>query len=188
MRIDKAVRTLSVCEADVGGVAEIVVGPGNYGRVEAGTSRSDTPPDAQTGCTQSEFRLAAMLQTNRGVVWQGRPCISVLHLTANCYTLTACGSTSGLAPPTHGITPDEVRAVVTFPTLRLTLAPRRPNSAPMLYVGPAAPNEPWIEVIADMAIPEVAEVFHAMMLRRSTFSAARRFAPDLKPTFTRQRR
>lgn len=88
----------------------------------------------------------------------------------------------------HGITPDEVRAVVTFPALRLTLAPRRPNSAPMLFVGPAAPNEPWIEVIADMAIPEVAEVFHAMMLRRSTFSAARRFAPDLKPTFTRQRR
>jgi len=88
----------------------------------------------------------------------------------------------------HGITPDEIRAVVTFPALRLTLAPRRPNSTPVLYVGPAAPNEPWIEVIADMAIPEVAEVFHAMMLRRSTFAAARRFAPDLKPTFARQRR
>lgn len=88
----------------------------------------------------------------------------------------------------HGVTPDEIRAVVTFPALRLALAPRRPDSTPMLYVGPAAPNEPWIEVIVDMAIPEVAEVFHAMMLRRSTFAAASRFAPDLKPTFVRQRR
>lgn len=88
----------------------------------------------------------------------------------------------------HGITPDEIRAVVTFPALRLTLAPRRPNSTPMLYIGPSAANEPWIEVIADMAIPDIAEVFHAMMLRRSTFSVAHRFAPGLKPTFARQRR
>ena len=88
----------------------------------------------------------------------------------------------------HGITPDEIRAVLTFPALRLTLAPRQPNSTPMLYIGPVAHNEPWIEVIADLAIPEVAEVFHAMMLRRSTFAAARRFAPYLKPTFARQRR
>ena len=88
----------------------------------------------------------------------------------------------------HGITPDEIRAVLTFPALRLTLAPRQPNSKPMLHIGPVAPNEPWIEVIADLAIPDVAEVFHAMMLRRSTFAVARRFAPDLKPTFARQRR
>lgn len=88
----------------------------------------------------------------------------------------------------HGITPGEIRAVLTFPALRLTLAPRRPNSTPVLHIGSAAPNEPWIEVIADMAIPEVAEVFHAMMLRRSTFAAASLFAPDLKPTFARQRR
>ena len=35
----------------------------------------------------------------------------------------------------------------------------------MLFTGPAAANQPWIEVIADITDPNVAEVFHAMMLR-----------------------
>ena len=32
-------------------------------------------------------------------------------------------------------------------------------------MGPASDNQPWIEVIADLVDPQVAEVFHAMMLR-----------------------
>lgn len=37
----------------------------------------------------------------------------------------------------------------------------------MLLIGPANANEPWIEVIADLADAEAIVVFHAMMLRRS---------------------
>jgi hypothetical protein len=39
------------------------------------------------------------------------------------------------------------------------------NTAPVLFIGPAADNQPWIEVIADLIDPNVAEVFDAMMLR-----------------------
>jgi len=34
----------------------------------------------------------------------------------------------------------------------------------VLFIGPAANNQPWIEVIADLIDPNVAAVFHAMML------------------------
>ena len=50
-----------MCEADVGGVAEIVVGAGNLRPRGGGYLAVRHPPDARTECTQSEFRLAAML-------------------------------------------------------------------------------------------------------------------------------
>ena len=57
--------------------------------------------------------------------------------------------------------------VVEYPTLTVSLVPRRPDTQPTLYVGPANPNEPWLEVIADLGHPQTAIVFHAMTLRRS---------------------
>ena len=66
---------------------------------------------------------------------------------------------------THHITDEEARAVIAYPALRVALTPRRPDTAPVLFIGPAADNQPWIEVIADLIDPNVAEVFHAMMLR-----------------------
>jgi len=65
----------------------------------------------------------------------------------------------------HLIADDEIRAVIAHPALRVGLTARRVNTAPVLFIGPAADNQPWIEVIADRIDPSVAEVFHAMMLR-----------------------
>jgi hypothetical protein len=67
----------------------------------------------------------------------------------------------------HLIADEEIRAVIAYPALRVGLAARRVNTAPMLFIGPAADNQPWLEVIADLIDPSVAEVFHAMMLRSS---------------------
>jgi hypothetical protein len=67
----------------------------------------------------------------------------------------------------HLILDTEIRALVIFPALRLSLEARRPGAQPVLFIGPAVTNEPWIEVIADLANPPMADVFHAMMLRRS---------------------
>lgn len=52
-----------------------------------------------------------------------------------------------------------------YPALRVGLTARRVNTAPVLFIGPATDNQPWIEVIADLTDPNVAEVFHTMMLR-----------------------
>lgn len=71
----------------------------------------------------------------------------------------------------HGITDTEIRSVVSHYALTVLLAPRRYGSRPVLYIGPAAPNHPWIEVIADLRNPTTADVFHAMMLRRSLVAA-----------------
>ena len=57
--------------------------------------------------------------------------------------------------------------MIAYPALRVGLAARRVNTAPVLFIGPAADNQPWLEVIADLIDPTVAEVFHAMMLRSS---------------------
>jgi hypothetical protein len=65
----------------------------------------------------------------------------------------------------HLIADDEIRAVIAYPALRVGLTARRVNTAPVLFIGPAADDQPWIEVIADVIDPSVAEVFHAMMLR-----------------------
>lgn len=65
------------------------------------------------------------------------------------------------------ITEDEIRTVVSFPVLRAIIAARREGAAPVLFIGPVADNQPWIEVIADLADAAVAEAFHAMMLRPS---------------------
>ena len=69
----------------------------------------------------------------------------------------------------HGITHDEIRAVVSYPALRIALAPRIPNTTPVLHIGPTAANEPWIEVIADNVTPTELIIFHAMMLRPMRF-------------------
>jgi hypothetical protein len=65
----------------------------------------------------------------------------------------------------HLITDEEMRAVIAYPALRVGLAPRRANTTPVLFLGPAVANQPWLEVIADLIDPNIAEVFHAMMLR-----------------------
>jgi hypothetical protein len=49
----------------------------------------------------------------------------------------------------HLITDDEIRAVIAYPALRVGLAARRVNTAPVLFIGPAAENQPWLEVIAE---------------------------------------
>lgn len=61
--------------------------------------------------------------------------------------------------------------MIAYPALRVRLAPRRANTAPVLFIGPAADNQPWIEVIADLTDPNVTEVFHAMMLRSSLITS-----------------
>ncbi|ORA76024.1 hypothetical protein BST25_03350 [Mycobacterium heidelbergense] len=71
----------------------------------------------------------------------------------------------------HLITEAEIRAVISFPALSLEVDPRIPNAVPVLFIGPAVVNEPWIEVIADFRNPEVADVFHAMMLRPSVVAS-----------------
>lgn len=65
----------------------------------------------------------------------------------------------------HGITDAEIRTVITYPALRVALVPRLVGSAPVLHIGNAATDEPDLEVIADMADPAIAVVFHAMFLR-----------------------
>ena len=42
----------------------------------------------------------------------------------------------------HLIADEEIRAVIAYPALRVGLAPRRVNSAPVLFIGPAADNQP----------------------------------------------
>jgi hypothetical protein len=80
---------------------------------------------------------------------------------------TLCGVEIAIRPSAcaHLIADEEIRAVIAYPALRVGLAARRVNTAPMLFIGPAADNQPRIEVIADLIDPSVAEVFHAMMLR-----------------------
>jgi hypothetical protein len=63
----------------------------------------------------------------------------------------------------HLVTKAEIRAVVSY----LALKPRIPGSVPVLFIGPPADKQPWIEVIADLANTAAMHVFHAMMLRPS---------------------
>lgn len=87
----------------------------------------------------------------------------------------------------HGITADEIRSVINQGTA-FSLNPRRVGSVPFLYVGPAAANEPWIELIADHAVVGVREVFHAMMLRPSIIAALGHVGQALNPEYGTQRR
>lgn len=65
----------------------------------------------------------------------------------------------------HLIMDAEIRTLVNYPALRFVLTPRRPKAIPVLFIGPPAANQPWIEVIADLVVLGHATVFHAMMLR-----------------------
>ncbi|AKK27334.1 hypothetical protein [Mycobacterium sp. EPa45] len=87
----------------------------------------------------------------------------------------------------HLITDAEIRAVITYPELRLGLVARRPNADLTLYVGRADDNQPHIEVIADRIAPEHLVAFHAMMLRRKLVAQLRLDA-YLTPDFAPQRR
>ena len=55
--------------------------------------------------------------------------------------------------------------MIAYPALRVGLVARRVNTAPVLFIGPSAAGQPWLEVIANPIGPGVADVFHAMMLR-----------------------
>ncbi|UGT64511.1 hypothetical protein [Nocardia asteroides] len=73
----------------------------------------------------------------------------------------------------HGITGEEIRAVVFYPVLRTRLTPRLPGAVPHLFIGKFDEDEPLIEVIADLADPGEWIVFHAMMLRRELVEQTR---------------
>lgn len=81
----------------------------------------------------------------------------------------------------------EIRAVITYPELRLGLVARRPNADLTLFVGRAADNEPHIEVIADRIAPEHLIAFHAMMLRPKLVTQLR-LDTYITPDFAPQRR
>lgn len=69
----------------------------------------------------------------------------------------------------HGITVEEINAVVAYPELQRTMIARRPGAQLVLAVGAYDVNEPYIEVIYDRAADEV---FHAMMLRMALVRSA----------------
>ncbi|MHC9292040.1 hypothetical protein ACRCUN_06205 [Mycobacterium sp. LTG2003] len=95
-----------------------------------------------------------------------------------------------LPPATwHSITDTEIRTVLTYPSARVILTPRRTDiaTAPVLHIGRPADNEPHLEVIADLIDPAVATVFHAMMLR-PVVVAEYNLEVYLTPDFAPQRR
>ncbi|MCV7192412.1 hypothetical protein [Mycolicibacterium brumae] len=69
----------------------------------------------------------------------------------------------------HGITDEEIRAVVTFPIARQAIPARRYHADLFLYAGSVNDHQPHIEVIADHIDQAVAVAFHAMLLRPSTY-------------------
>lgn len=73
----------------------------------------------------------------------------------------------------HGITEEEIRAVLSYPVLRTRLTPRLPGAVPHLFIGKFDEDEPLIEVIADLADPDEWIAFHAMMLRREMIERTR---------------
>lgn len=87
----------------------------------------------------------------------------------------------------HGITDTEIRATISYPALRLPLTARRLHARLFLYIAPAAPHQPWIEVIADHADPAITIAFHAMMLRPATVTSLD-IATLIDPEYARQRR
>lgn len=87
----------------------------------------------------------------------------------------------------HGVTDAEIRTVISYPGLRVAVAPRIPGSVPVLHVGAGAENEPDLEVIADMVDPAVAVVFHAMRLRPALV-AALGLTDYIEPNYGPQRR
>lgn len=85
----------------------------------------------------------------------------------------------------HSITDAEIRTAIAYPVLRITLKPRRYDIAtlPVLHIG-RIDNQPHIEVIADLYDPDVAIVFHAMMLRPAlvdSLGLAVYFTPEFGP-------
>ncbi|BBZ39405.1 hypothetical protein [Mycobacterium conspicuum] len=63
----------------------------------------------------------------------------------------------------HGITGDEIRAVISFPLLRYGITTAYPDADTYMFVG-AMNNEPWIEVAAEDEDGHTWAVFHAMVL------------------------
>ncbi|MFT4086161.1 MAG: hypothetical protein QM658_03250 [Gordonia sp. (in: high G+C Gram-positive bacteria)] len=84
----------------------------------------------------------------------------------------------------HGITDDEIRAVITYPIARQSIPARRHPADLYLYAGAADGRQPHIEVIADH-IDDDTIVFHAMLLRPSTYNT--HLAGVFTPRYARQR-
>ncbi|MBF6176196.1 hypothetical protein [Nocardia blacklockiae] len=68
----------------------------------------------------------------------------------------------------HSVVEEEIRVVLSYPVLRIRIAPRRDGADPYLFIGRYDENEPLLEVIADLAGSDEWVAFHAMMLRPST--------------------
>ncbi|MGQ4601375.1 hypothetical protein [Nocardia sp. R6R-6] len=68
----------------------------------------------------------------------------------------------------HGVMEDEIRAALSYPVLRMRIAPRQDGTDPYLFIGSYDENEPLLEVIADLVESDEWVAFHAMMLRAST--------------------
>ncbi|MBB5168256.1 hypothetical protein [Mycobacterium sp. AZCC_0083] len=65
----------------------------------------------------------------------------------------------------HLIVDEEARAVIAYPALRVGLAPRRANTAPVLFIGPGRRQPTVDRGHRRPHRPHVVEVFHATMLR-----------------------
>ncbi len=85
----------------------------------------------------------------------------------------------------HGITDDEIRSVVSFPVARQAIPARRPLAELFLYVGAVDEHQPHIEVIADHTDTTEAVVFHAMLLRPTTYNS--HLTDVFTPRYARQR-
>jgi hypothetical protein len=67
----------------------------------------------------------------------------------------------------HRIKAWEIRSVLEYPEYARQLAPRHPWAQPWLFAGRIR-REPPLEILADLADPDDALAFHAMLLRVST--------------------
>lgn len=113
-----------------------------------------------------------------------------MHLTAELYYSYGVRIEINPSALAHGITPNEIRAVINNYELRFSIPTRLANvdANNYLYIGRPADNEPWIELIADHADADVRVIFHAMMLRPSTIAALDHVGTALTPQYSRQRR
>ncbi|MCV7191838.1 hypothetical protein [Mycolicibacterium brumae] len=72
----------------------------------------------------------------------------------------------------QGITDDEIRSAIEYPALVVPVPSRVFADAQLLpHIGRYADNEPLLEVVGEVAADTI-EVFHAMLLRWATVTAA----------------
>ncbi|GAA4676674.1 hypothetical protein GCM10023197_35630 [Gordonia humi] len=73
----------------------------------------------------------------------------------------------------HGITPDEIRAVIEFPRYRSRAVSRRDPWREVYLIIGQIDREALIEVAAELTPEPAWEVFHAMLLRQTTADQVR---------------